>query len=424
LLPSALAWIRIDGHRLDAALRRRLFALYRPPQWLPCWFHGLWYLLVSRFARLHVVIGFEGDCRRVAELCRSHGAHLSHELAGVGCLCATVDPRVLQHLCCCDGVTRIWADTEVRAMLDAAVPSAGAVQAVSRYSGQGVTIAVVDTGIYPHPDLSSRIIAFHDAVGKRTSAYDDNGHGTHVAGCAAGDGTRSRGQYRGPAAGALLVGVKVLNKTGSGTMSHLLDGIDWVIQNRERYHIRIMSMSLGGTARGRCSEDPLCQAVGRAWDAGIVCVVAAGNEGPGGGTVATPGISPKIITVGAMDDHSSPDRRDDTLASFSSRGPTPEGEHKPDVLAPGVNITALRSPRSYVDKSNPDSRVGEWYATLSGTSMATPLVSGLVALLLEAEPGLTPNAVKARLRLTADNWILGPDEQGAGYINADRMLGL
>jgi serine protease AprX len=311
----------------------------------------------------------------------------------------------------------------VQALLDVAIPSAGVREIAGRSTGRGVTIAIVDTGIYEHPDLKGRIKGFKDLVGGKRKPYDDNGHGTHVAGCAAGDGTSSQGRYKGAAPRAELVGVKVLNKTGSGSMSTMLAGIDWVIANQVQYNINIMSMSLGGKPQGGCAADPLCQAVERAWDAGIVVVVAAGNDGQDGpGSVSTPGISPKVITVGAMDDRGSPGRADDQLAAFSSRGPAPDGVTKPDILAPGVNITSLRSPRSYLDKANGSARVGEWYFTLSGTSMATPIVSGIIAQILEDRPSLTPDTVKARLLATAEDRGLPANDQGRGYVNADRAL--
>jgi serine protease AprX len=389
---------------------------------LPCWFHGLWFLLVSRLIRFDVIIGVDDDCPHVHEACRRHNVRVHHHLRGLGLLCVRLHSRALRELSGCHGVTRIWADSEVRALLDVAVPASGAAAVASRYTGKGVTIAVVDTGIDPHPDLEGRIIGFRDMVGNRTAPYDDNGHGTHVAGCAAGSGAQSEGRYRGAAPGAQLVGVKVLNKFGSGSMSTMLAGINWVVQNKEMYGIRIMSMSLGAQAQAGCSDDPLCQAVGRVWQAGIVVVVAAGNEGPGAGSISTPGIHPQVITVGAMDDQGTVARGDDSLAAFSSRGPTPDGLHKPEILAPGVGITSLRAAGSYLDKTQPDVRVGRWYATLSGTSMATPIVSGIVALLLEARPALSPDGVKQALAASAENRGLLPDEQGAGYVDAQRLL--
>lgn len=422
MVPDSLAWVRAHGAKLHSALRHRLLVLCRPPRWLPCWFHGLWYIALARLMRVRVIIGLRGDGAELQDLLRRHRCRTTRRLDRVGLVCTVAPVGALRHLCGCGAVDRLWLDREVWINLDAAVAAAGAVEVRSRYNGQGITIAIIDTGVYPHPDLAGRIVAFADFVTNRTAPYDDNGHGTHVAGCAAGSGAESGGQYRGVAPGARLVGIKVLNKTGAGTVSDILAGIDWVVQNRVRYGIRVLSMSLGAQAQSGCTDDPLCRAAGQAWKAGITVVAAAGNEGPEPGTISTPGISPEVITVGAMDDRGTPDRGDDAIAAFSSRGPTRDGRHKPDLLAPGVAVTSLRSPGSTIDKQNEPARVGRWYLTLSGTSMATPIVAGVVALLLEAEPWLTPDQVKARLLGSAEDRGLAADDQGAGYVHSDRCL--
>ncbi|HLO01723.1 MAG TPA: S8 family peptidase [Symbiobacteriaceae bacterium] len=421
MTPTTLGWIRSEGLRMHASLRHRVISLYRPPRPLPCWLHSLWYWLVNHFARLEVIAEVEGDCNEAS-------AHLAllgvkaRPLEAVGHLCARVRVRDLETMVTSGWVRRVWLDRPIEASLDRAITSTGAVRASRELTGAGVTIAFVDTGIYPHPDLRTRLVGWIDLVRGRLNPYDDNGHGTHVAGCAAGDGSSSGGRYRGMAPRALLVGVKVLDRLGAGRLSVMLTGIDWVIRNRARYAIRILSLSLGGRAMGHAADDPLAIAVERAWQAGLTVVTAAGNSGPESGTIASPGIAPSVITVGAMDDRESARRADDVLAPFSSRGPTVEGRVKPDLLAPGVGITSLRAPRSLIDKQQPESRVGEWYATLSGTSMATPIVAGLVALLLEKEPELEPDGVKARLMETAEDWGLQPTEQGAGYLDADGAI--
>lgn len=421
MTPTMIGWIRSEGARMHAALRHRLISLYRPPRLLPCWFHGLWYWLVDHFARLAVIAEVDGDCHEVHAYLQGQGLPV-RSLECVGHLCGSLRVRDLQRLLGSGRVRRVWLDRELQPALDRAINSSGAVRASRELSGAGVTIAFVDSGIYPHPDLRARIVGWADLVRGRRTPYDDNGHGTHVAGCAAGDGSMSGGRFRGMAPQALLVGVKVLDKLGTGPLSRLLAGIDWVIQNRRRYAIRVLSLSLGAEAAGEAVDDPLAIAVERAWQAGLTVVTAAGNAGPGEGTIASPGIAPSVITVGAMDDRASGCRSDDVLASFSSRGPTLEGWVKPDLLAPGVGITSLRAPRSLIDRQQPESRVGEWYATFSGTSMAAPIVAGLAALLLEKEPQLEPDGVKVRLMETAEDWGLQPTEQGAGYLDADGAI--
>ncbi len=224
-------------------------------------------------------------------------------------------------------------------------------------------------------------------VNQKTEPYDDNGHGTHCAGDVASSGASSSGQYRGPAPEANLIGVKVLNKQGSGTLADIIEGVEWCIQYNEDNPMN--RLILLACRSGRClrydheQEDPLVRAVEEAWNAGIVVCVAAGNSGPDSQTIASPGLSEKVITVGALDDNNTASSDDDTVASFSSRGPTVYGKEKPDILAPGVNIISLRSPNSYIDKLQKSSRVGSQYFTMSGTSMATPICAGIAALILQ-----------------------------------------
>lgn len=306
--------------------------------------------------------------------------------------------------------------------LDTTVPTLGVDQLWARGSkGRGVAIAIIDTGVHPHPDLKDRIVAFKDVVNGRSEPYDDQGHGTHVAGDAAGNGAASGGKYVGTAPEADVVGVKVLDARGGGRLSDIIKGVEWVVQNRARYNIRVMNMSLGASARDSYRNDPMCKAVEQAVDAGIVAVIAAGNSGPRGRTIGTPGIDPKALTVGAIDDRDTTAREDDDLARFSSRGPTIDNLQKPDVVAPGTNITAATSPGSALDKEPRIPRDGEWYITISGTSMATPVTAGIVADLVSAVPSATPASVKEALMGSARPLERTPaydgNAQGAGVVN-------
>lgn len=236
-------------------------------------------------------------------------------------------------------------------------------------------------------------MAFKDFINKKTSPYDDFGHGTHVTGIIAGNGTNSSGQYKGVAPEANLVGVKVLDETGSGRTSDVIAGIQWVV------------------------------------------VAAAGNSGPAAGSINTPGINPHIITVGAADDRGTINMDDDVIAEFSSRGPTIDGLSKPDLVAPGVGITSLAAGTSYLPKKNsglegkpkaasqaeslgkpPKTTISDYYFTMSGTSMATPMVAGTAALILEQNPTWTPSKVKTQLMSTAMDLGFSPNEQGAGEV--------
>ncbi|GGA50732.1 serine protease AprX [Kroppenstedtia guangzhouensis] len=371
----------------------------------------------------------EADSRRhqdVIDLCKNSSCNrYGGELGLVGGIYGKVSPNTIREMADHEGVYKIYHDREVRAFLDIGTKSVGVTDVRVRegLTGKGVTIAVVDTGIHPHDDLMKpvpRIVAFEDLIHGRKEPYDDQGHGTHCAGDAAGNGYRSEGLYAGPAPEAKLVGVKVLDKEGSGQLSTVIKGVDWCVVNKEKYGIRIISLSLGAPAVESYRDDPLAQAVEAAWHRGIVVLAAAGNEGPLPGTISTPGLDPLILTVGAADDRNTPDDSDDIKASYSSRGPTVDLLVKPDVYAPGTHIISLSVPDSPLERQLPENRVGEHYINLSGTSMATPFCAGVVALLLEANPQLSPNDVKSILMFTTRE--MTGDQ--AGYLRVGKAIDL
>ncbi|WP_252699760.1 S8 family peptidase [Natronosalvus vescus] len=273
-------------------------------------------------------------------------------------------------------------------------------------NGTGVTVAVLDTGVdTDHPDLANAVVDQADFTGDGTG--DVNGHGTHVAGTIAGDGTASNGTFVGVAPGASIVDVKVLGDAGSGSTSGIIEGIEYAIDE----DVDVISMSLGGPG---APDDPLVEAVHGAVDEDITVVVAAGNTGPDQSTIDVPGKAEHVITVGATD------HREDDVAGFSSRGPTAtELALKPDIAAPGVEIGAARADGAY----DPIADYPE-YARISGTSMATPHVSGVAAMMLEQNPDKTPDRVKDVLLSNADV-VSGTDDAyavGAGQVNATRAV--
>lgn len=366
------------------------------------------------------------------------GGKLKHNLSLINGFSAELSASAINDLAAENEVTGVFFDSDVKACLDIAAPSVNAPAAWdSGLTGKGVTVAVVDTGIYPHPDLVqpvNRIIAFKDLINNRTSPYDDNGHGTHVAGIIAGNGEKSGGQYKGIAPQANLVGVKALNSTGSGSISNVIAGIQWVVNNKSLYNIKVLNLSLGAPAAESYTTDPLSKAAEAAWKAGLVVVTAAGNDGPAAGTIRTPGINPNVITVGAVDDRGTGVTTDDVIAGFSSRGPTVDGLTKPDLVAPGVKITSLASDTSYLPNKNSGSggkpgkaaqantqgkpaqtTMSNYYVTMSGTSMATPMVTGIAILLLEQNSTLPPNDLKSKL-IHAVNLRYEPNYQGAGEV--------
>lgn len=269
-------------------------------------------------------------------------------------------------------------------------------------SGKGIGVAVLDTGAFPHIDFKNRIWAFRDYIHERTQAYDDNGHGTHVLGILGGNGAASGGRYRGTAFGCGLIPIKVLDEKGNGDKEKVIQALKWIEDNMEQYHIRIVNISVGTTQRE--GHEDLIEAVEEAWDKGLVVVAAAGNMGPGRGSITAPGSSRKIITVGSSD----------MLVrnqGISGRGPTIDCISKPDIVAPGNEIISCSN------------KGGPWpYTRKSGTSMSTPFVSGGIALLLEKYPQLTNLDIKKRLRSTAKDLGYPHNLQGWGLFQIQSFL--
>jgi serine protease AprX len=279
------------------------------------------------------------------------------------------------------------------------------------YSARDHTIAVIDTGIdATHPDFAnSKILYWQDYINNRSQPYDDEGHGTHVASIAAGRVVNGVG---GVAPGAALVVLKVLDAQGKGTLDVIASAVDWCIQNKAKYGISVLNLSLGGMTSSD-GTDILSRALNRASDAGIVACVAAGNEGPNPYTIGFAAAAANAITVGNMADtgHVGPKgERGFALWSSSSRGPTADGRLKPDICAPGVQILAARA--------------GGGYVAFSGTSMSAPFVAGLAALMREANPGLTPLQVKTILKETAVHFGAAGEnnEFGAGRLDGYAAL--
>lgn len=316
---------------------------------------------------------------------------IKHELPFIDSYAVTIPSKSLNKIASRREIKFVADDAEIHSLLNIATSIVGS-RAINDtgLTGKGVGIAIIDTGVYTHPDLTkptNRIIAFKDFVNNKQNPYDDNGHGTHCAGDAAGNGYSYGGKYKGIAPDANIISVKVLDGAGKGNTSNILAGMQWVLDNKEKYNIRVVSLSLGDKVSLPNNVDPMVRGCEKLTANGLVVVVAAGNDGPERRTITTPGISSSVITVGALDDKRTFDTKDDVVAEFSSRGPTQSGKTKPDILAPGVNIVSL-------NKGSSDG-FSKPYRTASGTSMATPMIAGASALILEKNPSLTPDEVKS-----------------------------
>jgi serine protease AprX len=399
---------------------------------------------------------------------QSRGAFIHSKFSSIHAVAMHVPASMLAELANDPNVLYITPDREQKMTANPATEEfASAVQsdiAASAYAltGAGIGVAVIDSGIAPHPDLNnasgaSRVVYSQSFVSGNTSAVDQFGHGTHVAGLIGGNGSSSGAAngypatYAGMAPGVNLINLRVLDQNGNGSDSQVIAAIQQAITLKSTYNIRVINLSLGRPVYEKYTLDPVDQAVEAAWKAGIVVVCAAGNNGRfaatnGFGTVAVPGNDPAVITVGATMTKGTATRVDDQIASYSSKGPTTL-DHivKPDLVAPGNAQVSLRVAGSTLDTTFPQYEVSPTsgtskYFVLSGTSMATPIVSGAIALLLQKTPTLTPDQVKARLMKTAwkgvGQYTYSHDSlgnlynneydlftYGAGYLDIDAALG-
>ncbi len=287
-------------------------------------------------------------------------------------------------------------------------------------TGQGVTVAVLDTGIDNLPDFSGRLVGGVDLTNEGNPYLDSYGHGTFVAGLIAGNGASSDGQYSGEAPGANLVSIKVAGADGTTHLGTLISGLQWAVDNQSTYGIKILNISLGFKPSQSTVINPLDRAVEAVWNSGIAVVVSAGNAGPFNGTILSPGDDPLVITAGALDDMATPSTTDDEMTNFSSVGPTsPDGWVKPDLVTSGRSVVSLAAPGSTIYNDYPSARVGSANFVGSGTSFSAAITSGAAALVLADNPGLSPNQLKARLLGTTNPGPVGnPFVDGHGALNA------
>ena len=357
-------------------------------------------------------------CQGCIQRMRALGCRVSGVYAFIDAVSLEVPRILLPLLAQGKCAAAIEPDVRVQTTMDIATNSVGArLCNASGYTGRGIVMAIADTGIYPHADFTyphSRIVRFIDLIGGRTTPYDDNGHGTFCAGCAAGSGGASQGRYAGVAPEAELVVIKAMDAAGGGMASDVLGAMQWVIDHHRAYRIRVFSLSLGAVVSG-FMIDAMARGARRLWEEGVIVVAAAGNNGPRAGSITSPGTARDVITVGAVDD------RTDALIvpDFSSRGPV-FGAKKPDLVAPGVALNATQADIAYLSGAPQESG----YTTMTGTSVACPIVAGCCALLLQAHPDWPPERVRQALLSSALAIDADENASGAGMIDIARALNL
>jgi len=390
---------------------------------------------------VNVIVQFKSDKEAQYDLIamRFGGHKLKHQrrMRAIKSRVYAISAKQAKALADDSNVRYISPDRPVKASLDTVTPAIGATVAWELgVDGNGIGVAVIDSGVSDVADLrdpetgKSRVVYSESFLTDNKNTNDEYGHGTHVAGIIASNGAGSypglyRNTFKGVAPKANIINLKVLDANGAGTDSMVIAAIDRAIELKSQYNIRIINLSLGRGVYDSYVDDPLDQAVEAAYRAGIIVVVAAGNQGRvndadthGYGTINAPGNDPYVITVGATKTEGTPSMLDDQMASYSSKGPTLI-DHivKPDIVAPGNRIVSLNAPNSTISTEYPSMQVfptdsacvampgncaGQaQYLTMSGTSMATPVVAGAAALLLQQDPTLTPDQIKARLMKTA-----------------------
>ena len=282
---------------------------------------------------------------------------------------------------------------------------------------KGTTVALLDTGICRHPDFDNRIIAFRDFINQKDMPYDDSGHGTHVAGCLCGNGSMSGGKYKGIAPLSKLVVGKVLNEKGEGIIENMSKGIEWVLEEQKNLDIRILNVSVGmGEHADKERMGKLLHLLDEAWNCGLIVICAAGNNGPKPMSISPLGAGKQVITVGCHEGGYF-GKKEHLCENYSGRGPSAYAIKKPDVVAPGTDIISCNA--AFEKRGQ---MIRNAYIAKSGTSMATPIVSGAMALLLQKYPFYTNERAKQKLRYSTLDLKEPWSKQGWGMIRVDRLL--
>lgn len=395
-------------------------------------------VLVHPEKALHIIIGTKGDANLVENAVEKQGGTVDSTWSFIHSFSATIPAPAVLKIAAMPEVKYVY-EAGVSQVNDNAINAAAlkntydtSVKADKEWAkgldGSGVTVAVVDTGVNSSADFSGRLTKQVTVNDKASNASDGYGHGTHVAGIIAGDGSNSNGAYVGIAPKAKVISVKVSDDKGASSEKDMVDGLQWVFEHQKQYTIKIVNISSQVATQQSYKNSALDAAVEALWKEGVVVVVSAGNKGPSSDSNDTvsyaPANDPFAITVGSVDENGQTGLPDFTYAPFSSYGKTVDGYSKPDLMAPGVHLVSTM-PSGVLRTNYPAGVVDNSYFMMSGTSVSAPVVSGTAALLLEAYPNLTPDQVKYALRTTAKDYgqTNGSQPAGtAGVVQADQAI--
>lgn len=398
----------------------------------------------------HIIVQKQIDDVRLEALVAEMGGTVTADLHIINAFAAALPAKALPTLAAAEGVRWISLDAP---MVDAGGPDGAVLAANLRnvynsavradeawaqgYQGSGIGVAVVDSSVDRYAaDFDGRVVksvwvktrklslsgGYSTRVSITNSYADSFGHGTHVAGVIGGNGAASDGAYIGIAPKVNLINVQVADSYGAMSASDVIFALQWILENRAEHNIRVVNLSLNSAVPESYQTSAIGAAAEILWFNGIVVVTSAGNNGTA--TLYPPANDPFVITVGATDDRGTVNLADDQIASFSAYGTTAAGLVKPEIVAPGRNIVSLLAPYSAFANDHPNNIVDAQHFVMSGTSVAAPVVTGAIALLLQAEPHLTPDQVKYRLMTTANKSWPGysPTKAGAGYLDVAAAL--
>lgn len=374
------------------------------------------------------------DVNTASQLVQQAGGHVTSRLNIINGVAAALSPNAVALLQTMPEVVALTPNVQVEVAGGNKMPTTDYPDVIGAdvvwadgVTGEGITVAVIDTGLANHPGIENSIIGWVDFVENKHNPKDRSGHGTHVAGIIANTQVGKDNEWNGVAPGVELVGVRVLGDEGQGNYVDVIEGLQWVLENKDTYNIRIANLSLVATPMSPYWADPLNQAVTQLWANGIVVIAAAGNGGSGPMSIGVPGNNPYVITVGAFTDNYTPnDWSDDYITPFSAAGPTLDGFVKPDLVAPGAHIISTMKENTVLAQTYPENVLPKKYFTMAGTSQATAVASGVAALMLSQNPNLTPDEVKFRMMgssfpwidITNDQALYSIWQQGMGRLNA------
>ncbi|KPU42854.1 serine protease AprX [Oxobacter pfennigii] len=378
---------------------------------------------------LPVIVIFKSSLTKgfITSLIKNKGK-IKHELGFMNAIAAQLTLDTIDRLSELPEVFSISYDRKARVTLDKTINYVGITNSNPyNLTGRNVTAAIIDTGVYPHADLLRPVKAvtyFKDMVNSINEWYDDNGHGTFMCGLISGSGSMSDGKYKGIAPGCRLIMIKAFNSVGEGSFSDILSSMGWVVENRERYNIKLLCLPFGADVIVPHTEDPLCLGAKAASDTGIIVITSAGNKGPANDSITTPGIEPSSVTVGCCNCRDS-NIRNWSISDFSGRGSKKERDTKPDITAPGFGITSLASNSNFIPAgdrriSPPSPEIP--YGSVTGTSASAAVATGCIALYLEKSPNLTSKDLKGILKLSCQTINDMKNAQGYGVINMKKLL--